>query len=134
MKPLSRKRLRVDYPKPEFLYEIPGKRINNSRVGMFKCKVNDCGKEFECVISRINQNHRPVKSCGCAQKLAVAETGFKNTKHGQSHTSEYNIYMTMRARCYNPNNYEYDLYGGRGIKVSDDWLDSFENFYRDMGA
>jgi hypothetical protein len=32
----------------------------------------------------------------------------------------------------NPNATRYDLYGGRGIKVSDEWRD-FENFYRDMG-
>jgi hypothetical protein len=39
----------------------------------------------------------------------------------------------MKKRCYNENAKNYDDYGGRGIKVSDEWLSSFENFHRDMG-
>ena len=33
----------------------------------------------------------------------------------------------MRARCYNPNHQVYDNYGGRGIKVCDEWWNS-DNF------
>jgi hypothetical protein len=39
----------------------------------------------------------------------------------------------MRNRCGNPNVPCYARYGGRGIKVCDRWLESFENFYADMG-
>jgi hypothetical protein len=39
----------------------------------------------------------------------------------------------MKQRCYNPNSSQYRYYGGRGIKVCDRWLESFENFYEDMG-
>jgi hypothetical protein len=39
----------------------------------------------------------------------------------------------MRRRCYNPNDGEFDLYGGRGITICQQWLDAFENFYIDMG-
>jgi len=41
--------------------------------------------------------------------------------------------MNMKARCYNPNNPAYSRYGGRGIKVCDEWRHSFDNFIRDMG-
>ena len=34
----------------------------------------------------------------------------------------------MKDRCYNSNNKRYDSYGGRGIKVCDDWKESFDNF------
>lgn len=38
----------------------------------------------------------------------------------------------MLSRCYNKNNPMYLTYGGNGIEVSKEWLESFENFYRDM--
>jgi hypothetical protein len=39
----------------------------------------------------------------------------------------------MKRRCGNPNNPDFYLYGGRGIKVCDRWLNSYENFLADMG-
>ena len=39
----------------------------------------------------------------------------------------------MRQRCVNPNHKSYKYYGGRGIKVCDRWLESFESFLADMG-
>jgi hypothetical protein len=39
----------------------------------------------------------------------------------------------MVQRCTNPNNADYDNYGGRGITVCEDWY-SFENFFADMGV
>lgn len=39
----------------------------------------------------------------------------------------------MRARCRNPKHIDFQNYGGRGIKVCDRWLHSFENFLADMG-
>ena len=35
----------------------------------------------------------------------------------------------MKARCYNPNSGVYKHYGGRGIKVCEEWKDSFDNYY-----
>jgi hypothetical protein len=39
----------------------------------------------------------------------------------------------MRKRCLRKTNENYKNYGGRGIKVCRRWLDSFTNFYADMG-
>ena len=39
----------------------------------------------------------------------------------------------MKQRCCNPNASGYECYGGRGIKVCEHWLNSFENFLADMG-
>jgi hypothetical protein len=43
------------------------------------------------------------------------------------------IWVSMKQRCYNKNNPNYFRYGARGIKVCDRWLESFDNFKRDMG-
>lgn len=56
-------------------------------------------------------------------------------KHG-SNTDKPNLYQTwqgMKSRCYNPNTINYKYYGGRGVRICDRWLNSFENFVKDMG-
>ena len=39
----------------------------------------------------------------------------------------------MKKRCGNSNDPQYPHYGGREIRVCERWLESFENFYADMG-
>jgi hypothetical protein len=46
---------------------------------------------------------------------------------------EYNTWHGMKARCTNENHHAWKNYGGRGIKVCERWLNSYENFYEDMG-
>jgi hypothetical protein len=57
----------------------------------------------------------------------------KPRHHEKSTSSEYTTYWNMRARSLNPSNKQYKDYGGRGIVICDEWLESFENFYNDMG-
>ena len=45
----------------------------------------------------------------------------------------YHTWEAMKQRCYYKNADNYHLYGGRGITVCDRWLNSFKNFYEDMG-
>ena len=45
-------------------------------------------------------------------------------------TRLYNIWCNMKARCYNQKNHRYPLYGGRGIKVCDEWVNNYNNFYK----
>lgn len=47
---------------------------------------------------------------------------------------EYSVYYNIKTRCYNSNRRGWHNYGGRGIKVCDRWLESFHNFYEDMGS
>lgn len=40
-------------------------------------------------------------------------------------TKLYNVWASMKQRCYNTNAQSYHSYGGRGIRVCDKWVDSF---------
>ena len=40
----------------------------------------------------------------------------------------YKRYYHIKDRCYNPNSKSYHRYGGRGIKMCDEWLNSYESF------
>lgn len=57
----------------------------------------------------------------------------EHTTHGKTQTTEYRSWASMKNRCYNNKLVDFKNYGGRGIIVCDRWLNSFENFYRDMG-
>ena len=80
----------------------------------------DCGNLVEICLSSL-QNGK-TKSCGCLRKDII-------TKHGKSNTRLYNIYYAMKVRCYNKNRKDYKNYGGRGIKICDEWQDNFQAFY-----
>lgn len=51
----------------------------------------------------------------------MPKTGRKRLNH---------IYQNMKYRCNNSNYHHYKNYGGRGIKVCDEWLNRFEAFYK----
>lgn len=67
-------------------------------------------------------------SCGCNHL-----SGNSNRKHSLCKTKGYWIFVSMKERCYNPNSQYYYLYGERGIKICEHWLESVANFYQDMG-
>lgn len=114
---------------------------------MWDCKC-DCGATVK--IRGCNLSNGSTKSCGClamehAAALGSNEEYFKFRSGKASHlyrhggcqrsgkTTEFKIWERMRNRCNRTSHHAYDRYGGRGIKVCDEWMHSFENFIRDMG-
>ncbi len=93
----------------------------------FKC-LCDCGNYAVIQLSNLKIGH--TKSCGCKTKQMV---GMANKTHGMSHTTEYKSYRKMIERCFYEKDINYHNYGGRGITVCDRWLESFDNFFEDMG-
>jgi hypothetical protein len=75
-----------------------------------------------------------IQSCGCLGTERRSESVTRrNTKHRMTGTPTYRSWSSMIGRCTNPKNPDYLDYGGKGITVCDRWLESFENFYSDMG-
>ena len=85
--------------------------------------VCECGKVFIANGKEIRSGH--TLSCGC---LKVERTISAHTTHGESASRLYKIYAGMKDRCYNKNNKRYDIYGQKGIKICDEWLNSYEAF------
>mgnify|MGYP003293053209 CR=1 FL=1 len=117
--------------------DITGKRYGMltvlSRDGMDKSRRNamwlcrcDCGKSIRTTTSHLKCGH--TTSCGCRKSEFGKATRFKKT-HGLSYSRLYRILRGMKNRCYNPNDPKYYLYGGRGIKICDEWLDDVKSFY-----
>ncbi len=82
----------------------------------------DCGRLTSVYTGDLRTN-RP-GACGCQQN---------KIKHGLCGTRIHRIHSQMIDRCTNPRNTRYHYYGGRGITVCDEWLESVTAFHRDMG-
>ncbi len=93
---------------------------------MWVCKCN-CGNVR--IVSSCNLCDKSSTSCGCYKKDCKATHGYSR-KHDMKST--YRVWVSMRQRCNNINNPEYESYGGRGIYVCERWS-SFKNFLEDMG-
>lgn len=92
----------------------------------------DCGLVDNYSAATIKVGHS--LSCGCYAKERASEV---HTIHGHASgyktTRAYRSWHAMKRRCNDPKNNYYHRYGGRGIKVCDRWLNSFEDFLNDMG-
>ena len=112
--------------------DITGQRFNkltaikfshNGNSGAYWEFLCDCGKIKIIRLSCVKDN--TTKSCGCYKRNL-------RIKHGLYNSSIYSCWNHMINRCNNKDDHNYKNYGGRGIKICDEWL-KIENFYKDMG-
>jgi len=98
--------------------DIIGRNEYGQLIVLVSC---ECGKEKKMLYNNIKCN--VVKSCGC----------IRNSTHKLSKIIEYKTWANILQKCYNKKHNSFKYYGGKGIKVCDDWKNSFEKFYKDMG-
>lgn len=94
----------------------------------------DCGSKHVAFTSSIKTG--TTKSCGCIRRKRAGDL---TRTHGHAYlngkpTKEYTAWRAMKSRCNLPGDISYRNYGGRGIRVCEEWQDSFETFLRDVGA
>ncbi len=113
------------------------KRVGSDRqrCSIWKCKC-DCGKEVEVRLRSLTSGN--TKSCGCLHSDVCREM---KTEHGLSVDSNgktprlYSIWKNMKQRCSNPNASKYEIYGGKGISVCEEWQEyiNFHNWAMENG-
>lgn len=91
---------------------------------MWNCRCS-CGNELVVRSSSLRTGN--TASCGCLHRDTAAKQGKFNKTHGQTETRLYKIWDGIKKRCYNPNVKSWKRYGGRGITLTEDWLE-FESF------
>lgn len=128
----SRKRNRPlkDYAGQKFgkltALSLVERTADNNHLWRFLC---DCGNQKDARIKNVKSGH--TTSCGCAFRAMLVE---RNTTHGMSRrlSQTYRSWKDMRSRCMNVCDSDYADYGGRGIRVCDQWAD-FAVFVADVG-
>lgn len=102
-------------------------KMDKNRNAIWNCFCS-CGTYKE--INGSNLKRGLIKSCGCLNNEMASK---RLSTHGQSKSKEYRSWAGMKERCYNTNIIQYCDYGGRGIIVCEEWINSFETFLSDMG-
>lgn len=119
----------VDYTGKRFDYLTVVKRLENAKSDnseytetRWLCRC-DCGNFVEKRKNDLIRDHINPLSCGCIKRT-------HKKKHGYSHTKIHQKWFSMKDRCYCEKDVQYHNYGGRGIKVCDEWLgkDGAKNF------
>ena len=94
---------------------------HNSKSGnaMWVCQC-DCGNSVTVIGSKLGSGH--TKSCGCLR--------FSEMSKGCSKERIYRTWKGMHQRCYNQKHDKYKWYGGKGVRVCNNWHDftTFRNW------
>lgn len=84
----------------------------------------DCGTVKYVLIDRLRNGRS--KSCGCLRaeltKTLITRSRW-NGSHGLRYHPLYGIWQGIMARCYRENDTHYPRWGGRGIRVYEEWHD-----------
>lgn len=97
---------------------------NKSNHVMWLCECQ-CEKKTQRLITGEDLRSGKTKSCGCYNSQVASE----RKTHGLSNTRLYHIWHDMKRRILNQKCASYKKYGGRGIKICDEWLE-LENFIK----
>lgn len=89
--------------------------------------VCDCGNAK--VVYATHLRSGTTVSCGCYSSEQASK---RASTHGSVRHLAYRPWVLMKQRCLNPNATSYAEYGGRGVKICEQWMD-FEKFLEDMG-
>ena len=104
--------------------ECCGRSKDGQKVYLCKC---DCGAETNVKSGNLLSGN--TQSCGCLSAERNAERSRKRLlKHGGCGTRLYRIWFDMRQRCNWDKSINWHLYGGRGIKVCEEWEKDFAAF------
>lgn len=93
----------------------------------YKCSNGREYKRVLCACDVCGSAH--IKFVNCLHDKCTCPDKPRRKTHGKSNTPLYNVWYAINQRCYYSKNISYNNYGGRGIKMCDEWKDDFQAFY-----
>jgi len=86
----------------------------------------------QCICGKVSKNNFSNLTLACVTCMLEERNGHR-ASHKMSNTPEFRAWQNAKGRCYNATDKDYNKYGGRGIKMTEKWVNNFEQFYLDMG-
>jgi hypothetical protein len=131
-----------------FIVKIPSKRIkdissltfnkllvlgyignNKDNKSLWLC-ICSCKSRTLKICGGSEMSRGKLQSCGCLRIDRGKERRIDDSLLRNHHNRVYRIWQGMHSRCYGVNGKDYVHYGGRGIKICDEWLSDFMEFYQ----
>ena len=112
------------YGRLTVIRRVDDKVLDSGRRKVMWLCLCDCGK-YKTIAGESLRSGR-ARSCGCRKAEPLVRY---STRHGKRHERIYDIYCDMKKRCYNSKSRNYKYYGGKGVKICDEWLSDFMSFY-----
>lgn len=97
----------------KIIKELGMVQVNHYKVRKTEYECHICKSSFVADTSAVNRGK--ITKCNKCPRIKP------KSKHGDTGKRLYRIWSLMKDRCANANNVNHKYYGGRGIKVCDDW-------------
>ena len=97
--------------------------IGGDKKRRFSCQC-ECGNFVEARMSDIKNGR--TQSCGCLRDYKISNV---TRTHDKRYHPLYSRWIDIKKRCLNKNCANFNDYGGRGIKICDEWFNDFQAFY-----
>jgi hypothetical protein len=98
--------------------------LSSSGTPLWLCRC-DCGTSKIVTVSNLRSGS--TVSCSCHRRDVLTTV---HTTHGLSNNKLFRNFLSMVTRCTNPKSSHWHRYGGRGIRVCDEWLNDPAAFVR----
>ena len=105
---------------------------NSGRRTQWYCRC-DCGVTRSVKTEDLSSGNS--KSCGCARSETTVARLHKHgdASYSKGRSAEYVVWRNIKSRCLDSNTKDFPLYGGRGIKICEEWVNNYPAFLASVG-
>lgn len=117
------------------LFVIGRDEYHEKGKGIFWTCLCDCGRMATKKTGELRDRSRHNQSCGCARRESIRKASAAAWRVTTKYSGPYKkplkvMFSNMYRRCYVPTARRFERYGGRGIKICDEWIRERAAFYR----
>lgn len=113
------------------LLKVLGRDMGKTDISRSCFWICECQCKNKTIVSRKTSTLKSgnMSNCGCLNKERLIKQSNNMKKHGKTNDPLFHIWTGMRYRCYSSKSPVFPYYGGRGIRICDEWKDDFMSFY-----